>query len=476
MGIPAVEDGCTRRVAEHRWPRVVARGHRHVVVTCKNVRDRARWKIAAVLVAAAIAVAVSIGGCQQAAKDPVTLTFLDPEWSHDSRDRDAAHEQVLTDFTRETGIRVTHLPAPENSPAQLALARDLLKRGAVTPDVYGIDVVWPGILSDYLIDLSPPFAAEAKAADSELIANYTVRGKLVAMPYHSNVGVLFYRTDLLEEYGFKEPPRTWDELENMALRIQEGERAKGQKDFWGYAWPGAASEGLMCNALEWQVSEGGGRIVENDGRISVNNPKTIAAWKRTAHWLGRISPPTSLSYQEWDSSNAFATSGKVAFQRGWMSDYFIGNPVAYPVETQMGITSVPGGDAGRVGTFGGLGLAVSKSSQHQAEAITLVRFLLRKEAELEHQRATSQPPAFPVRFEIPTLLTAYAHLQATGGKPGAHDVARPSTVTAEKYDEVSRAYVEALHSVLEGKVKAETAAAALETQLEQITGFSAVKR
>jgi trehalose/maltose transport system substrate-binding protein len=427
------------------------------------------------LVAALVAAAIAVGACRQAPKDPVTLTFLDPEWSHDSRERDAAYEQVLLDFTKETGIRVTHLPAPENSPAQLALSQDLLKKSAATPDVYGIDVVWPGILSDYLIDLNPYFETEVKADDSEMIANFTVKGKLVAMPYHSNVGVLFYRADLLDKYGFKEPPRTWDDLEKMAERIQDGERSRGQKDFWGYAWPGAATEGLMCNAMEWQVSQGGGHIIESDGTISVNNPRTIAAWNRAAHWMGRISSPTALSYQEWDSTNAFVTSGKAAFQRGWESDYFISNPVPYVVGKQSGVTSVPGGKDGRTGTFGGLGLAVSKASQHQAEAIALVRFLLRKEAELEHQRAISEPPTFPARFELPTILTAYQHLQVTGGKPGAHAVARPSTVTGEKYEEVSRTYVESLHAVLEGNVNAETAVAALEKQLEQITGFGATK-
>ncbi len=386
------------------------------------------------LAAALFAAALIGGGCRQAPKEPVTLTFLDPEWSHDSRERDAAHEQILSNFTKETGIRVTHLPAPENSPAQLALARNLLKKATATPDVYGIDVVWPGILSDYLIDLRPYFPAEVKADDPEMIANNTVKGKLVAMPYHSNVGVLFYRADLLDKYGYKAPPRTWDELEKMAQRIQDGERAKGQKDFWGYAWPGAPTEGLMCNSIEWQESQGGGHVVESDAKISVNNPKTIAAWTRAAHWMGRISSPTVLSYHEWDSTNAFVTSGKAAFQRGWESDYFISTPVAYVVGKQSGVTSVPGGENGRAGTIGGLGLAVSKSSQHQAEAITLVRFLLRKEAELEHQRETSQPPAFPARFDLPTILKAYQRLQGTSGEPGAHVGAGAGlrTVTGEQ--------------------------------------------
>lgn len=412
-------------------------------------------------------------GCHQPAKEPVTLTFLDPEWSHDSRERDASHEQVLADFTKETGIRITHLPAPENASSQLELTENLLKKGATTPDVYGIDVIWPGILSEYFVDLKPYFAEESQSSDSELIANYTVNGRLVAMPYHSNIGVLFYRTDLLEKYGYRAPPRTWDELEKMATRIQAGERAKGQKDFWGYVWPGAVGEGLICDAMEWQASTDAGHIVEPDGKVSVNNPNTIRAWKRATRWLGTISPPTSLSYQEWDSWNAFWTSGRAAFLRGWESDYFIANPVSYPFNDRSGLTSLPGEKDVRVGTLGGLGLAVSRSSKHQTEAIALVRFLLKKEAELDQQRATATPPKFPARFEVPTILTAYIHQQQSGGVSGAHAVTRPSTVTGRKYDAVSAAYVESLHSVLERKVDAETAAASLQKQLTEIMASSA---
>jgi trehalose/maltose transport system substrate-binding protein len=431
-------------------------------------------KLRASFVTAIACLTVFLAGCQQAVKEPVTLTFLDPEWSHDSRERDASHEEVLTDFTKETGIRVTHLPAPENAGAQLDLTRSLLKKGAPTPDVYGIDVIWPGMLSEYLVDLKPYFSVESQGADPELIANYTVKGRLVGMPYHSNIGVLLFRTDLLQKYGYREPPRTWDELEKMATRIQAGERSKGQKDFWGFVWTGAADEGLFCDALEWQASKGGGRIVDADGKVSVDNPNTIRAWKRVAHWIGTISPATALSYQEWDSANAFWTSGRAAFFRGWQSDYFIANPVGYRFLPQSGITSVPGDKATlRVGTLGGLGLAVSRSSQHQAEAIALVRFLLKKEAELDQQRAGATQPKFPVRFEIPTILTAYVHQQETGGLPGAHVVARPSTVTGDRYSAISAAYVLALHSVLERKVDAETAAASLQKELSQIMTSSA---
>jgi trehalose/maltose transport system substrate-binding protein len=213
--------------------------------------------------------------------------------------------------------------------------------------------------------------------------------------------------------------------------------------------------------------------VEPSGKVSVNNPNTIRAWERAARWVGSISPPSAVSYQEWDASNAFWTSGRAAFFRGWISDYFISHPVAYPFEEHSGLTSIPGGAAARVGTLGGFGLAVSRTSVHQAQAIELIRFLLRKEADLEDVRAHSEPPRRPELYQLPTMLKAYSRPTNFGGHPGSGVVARPSTVTGERYGAVSKAYVQALHSVLTGEVKAGPAAAALEKELVGITGLEA---
>ena len=143
-----------------------------------------------------------------------------------------------------------------------------------------MDLIWSGALAGDLLDLRPYFANEVSAIDPRLLPSYIVDGKVLAIPNAVQVGVLEYRADLLRQYGYDHPPRTWAELEKMAQRIQAGERAKGKKDFWGYVWQGAAAEALTCNALEWQASEGGGRIIEDDRTISVNNPATIRAWRR----------------------------------------------------------------------------------------------------------------------------------------------------------------------------------------------------
>jgi trehalose/maltose transport system substrate-binding protein len=70
---------------------------------------------------------------------------------------------------------------------------------------------------------------------SELIAANTVNGRLLVLPAELDEGVLSYRADLVRKYGYRAPPKTWEEIEVMARRIQSGERATGNKDFWGFA-------------------------------------------------------------------------------------------------------------------------------------------------------------------------------------------------------------------------------------------------
>ena len=100
-------------------------------------------------------IVLSLGGCRHPAQEPVTLTFLDPEWSHDLTERNVLPDERLQEFTRQTGIRVKHLPAPETALDQLGMAQELLRKGSSSPDVSGVDVIWPGTLSEDLIDLKP---------------------------------------------------------------------------------------------------------------------------------------------------------------------------------------------------------------------------------------------------------------------------------------------------------------------------------
>jgi trehalose/maltose transport system substrate-binding protein len=421
--------------------------------------------------AALLALIFALIGCQKPV-EPVTISFLDPEGLQDLGDRRMVSDTAIREFTAETGIRVNHLPTPQDNRAQVQLVRDLLQSGASTPDVYGIDSIWPGMFAEYLIDLRPYFPVETADIDSDVLAAYTIDGKLTGIPYHPNSGVLYYRADLLRKYGYKAPPRTWDDLEQMAVKIQKGERAEGKKDFWGFVWPGTTRESLSHIGTEWQVTQGGGHTIESNKKITVNNPNAIRAWERGAHWLNWISPPGIPSYTEWDVSNMFWIAGNAAFARGW-SDYFERHPPDEPFRQDAGVTSVPHGSGPRVSALGGWALGVSRFSLHQAEAIRFVAFLRKKQRDLELERAKSGMPWKRLELvELPKLLDeAYPWARRRGDQPGGILIARPSAASGAKYEDVSKAYTEAVHSVLTHESTAPAAAAKLEKELVQITGF-----
>ena len=399
--------------------------------------------------------------------EPVTLTLLE-EWS--SKTFSEARQQELQQFTRETGIRVSLLPSPDSARQRLALWRELLGTGASGPDVYGIDVIWPGMLAEYFVDLKPYFANEVSLQFPAIAAGYTVDDKLVALAYRADIGLLYYRTDLLRQYGYRGPPRTWDDLEIMAARIQAGERAKGKKEFWGFVWQGAADEGLTCNALEWQAAEGGGRIIEENQAISVNNPQTIRAWQRAAHWIGRISPPGVVGYREWDSLNVWV-AGDAAFMRHWPSAYVDSQAAGSPIRDKFDAAMLPGGKSGRVGTLGGWGLAVSRFSAHSHEALELVRYLTRRDVQVNRFRVLSQPPTLSELYNSPEVLESNTRFDVLSQAFRIGMVSRPSNVSGKKYQDVTDAYIQAVHSVLTGEKSAPEAAAALENELVQTTGF-----
>jgi trehalose/maltose transport system substrate-binding protein len=407
-------------------------------------------------------------GCARpAVHEPVTLTLLDQEWT--TKTFSERRQEELQQFTRETGIQVKLLPSPEAVREQLTFWRESLARGASGPDVYGLDVIWPGMLAEYFIDLKPYFENEISAHFPAIVASYIVDNKLVAIPHYGNIGVLYYRTDLLRQYGYGAPPKTWDELERMAARIQAGERAKGRTDFWGFVWQGAG-EGLTCNALEWQASDGGGRIIEADKTISVKNPQAIRAWQRAARWVGSISPPGVVGYKEWDSLNAWIT-GDAAFMRNWPIASVDSQAAGSPIRDKFDIALLPGGKAGRVGTLGGSGLAVSRFSAHPREALELVRFLTRKDVLVQRSRVLSQPPTLPELYDLAEVREYNPRFDLLNQAFRTGIVLRPSNITGKNYDVIADAYIQALHSVLTGQKRASEAAAALETELVRITGF-----
>lgn len=405
---------------------------------------------------------------------PVTLTFVG--WGPASVTESETARGVIAEFSRKTGIQVRYIAGPESMTDRLQLYLHWLEKKSPTPDVYYVDIVWPSLLADEMIDLKPYLEKETQALWPASVEDHTVNGKLVAMPYNVEVGVLHYRTDLLKKYGYRHPPETWDELAKMAAKIQAGERAAGNKNFWGFVWQGAAYEGLTCDALEWEASSGGGKMIEDDGTITVNNPQTIKALKMAKSWIGTISPPSEVAFLENDSRNVW-DEGNAAFRRDWV---WRGSPAGKAPRNRVAglfnISHLPTGTGGySASILGGQSLAVSKYSEHPREAIELVRYLTTRDTQLELWRQESMLPAIREFYEDPQYLALRPDLQEMKDLLTGGTIARPSTVTGKHYDEVSHAYFTAVHSVLTGETTAEQAMANLELELVRITGFKTGK-
>jgi trehalose/maltose transport system substrate-binding protein len=365
-------------------------------------------------------------------------------------------------WARESGNSVRLVSTPNSAGERLALYQQLLAAGSPDIDVLQIDVVWPGILARHLLDLAP-YAGDRPAAHfAALVANDTVRGRLVAMPWFADVGLLYYRKDLLRKHGVA-PPRTWRELAAAAKRIQDAERAAGKARMWGFVWQGRAYEGLTCDALEWIASQGGGRIVEPDGTISVDNPRTASALADAARWVGSISPRGVLNYAEEEARGVFQ-SGNAVFMRNWPYARALAESEGSPVRGLVGVAALPAG----AGVLGGAQLAVSRYSRHPRLAASLVMALTGRAEQKRRALAGGFNPTLPALYRDAEIRRANPYYDVMA-QALARAVARPAAVTGTRYNRVSSAFANAVHAVLAGQADAATALRSLEGQLMRIS-------
>src|SRR5215467_5744744 len=151
-----------------------------------------------------------VSGCRKPAPAPLTVTFLGA-WCLQPDEVPRA-EREFREFTRETGIAIQHSPVPEalfsslDPPAQLDLLRKVLQEGGPSPDVLGIDVIWPAILEDHLIDLRPDLAPELSSQDPQLVSTHTVKGEGGALPLTPPVALLRFKTNSFGKEGEQQPP------------------------------------------------------------------------------------------------------------------------------------------------------------------------------------------------------------------------------------------------------------------------------
>lgn len=420
-----------------------------------------------VLRAQSVGAQASPGASPEAAK-PAGWSIVTPEWLRtdlagstvnvvlSSDGPGAPFDQAMSDhFAQATGATVNYIKGAESATDRLTFYSQTFAAESSDVDAAMIDVIWPGTLAIHSVDLSQQLQ-ELQEAGAEffdrIVQNNTVNDQLVGIPWYTDAGLLYYRTDLLEKYGLSAAPATWQELQDMATQIMEGE-VGANSAFAGFTFQGSAYEGLTCNGLEWQYSNGGGTIVDENAEVTVSNDQAKAAIELAKGWVGTIAPSAVTGYKEEDSRGVWQ-GGNAAFHRNWPYVYSISAADDSDLQGKFDIAQLPKGDgegATNAATLGGWQMMVSKYSQNQDAAKEFAKFACSPEVQKARAIERSLLPTIGGLYQDADVLAANPFFEQLFDVFSSGSVARPSTATADLYPQVSVAYFTKLNEILTGQ-------------------------
>ena len=216
-------------------------------------------------------------------------------------------------------------------------------------------------------------------------------------------------------------------------------------------------------------SFGGGTIVDGKGKVTINNPKAVAAIKLAASWIKNVAPEGVLNYAEEEARGAFQ-SGNAVFMRNWPYAWALSQAPDSPTKGKVGVSALPKGgpDGKNTGTLGGWNWAVNKYSKNTKAAVDLAKYLTSPEEQKRAAIEVSFNPTIPALYKDKDILAKnpfIGELLSTF----TNAVARPSRVTGSKYNQVSSEFWNAVHETLSGKSQAEESLAKLEKTLTRLS-------
>ena len=328
------------------------------------------------------------------------------------------------------------------------------------------DVIWPAqfAVNGWISDLSDKFKDSGAFLPGPIQAA-TYDGKLYAVPWYTDAGLLYYRKDLLEKSGYSAPPKTWDELQEMAAKV-----TKDQNIDNGFVFQGDEYEGGVCNGCEYIWTYGGNILDPDDStKVIIDSPEAAAglAEERSMVATG-TSPKAVLQYQESESEGNFLT-GEAVFMRIWPSTYALAGTSDFPdvKKDMIGIAPIPTDKPGdpSYSTLGGWNFMINAQSELQDEAWEFTKWMTEPEQLVSNAKVGSKLPVRKSLYNDPEVLDNVP--VARLGKEAIIDNSRPRPVSPY-YSDVSLELAEQFNSCLGGDVSPEEAVATLQKDLQQI--------
>lgn len=356
----------------------------------------------AALATAGAALGTSLLPRRSRAADRTKITFASANFY--GRETIAQVVDVYNQSQGKVHVTFVQLPPPSSSTqVHQALVQQLARRNG-TPDVFTQDVIWIAEFASagWALPLDAYFG---KAVQSQyfpgLIQACTFNGKLTALPWHVDSGMLYYRKDLLAQAGAP-VPTTWQELTETAQKIQKAGGAK-----FGYLWQGKQAEVLVCDMVE-VVGSAGGAILAPDGKtVLVAEPPAVQGVQflhDTIH-TSKISPQDVLSWDEEPSRGPF-TAGEAVFLRNWSYVYKIAqDPSASSVVDKVGVAPLPHFPGHQsAACLGGYQYGVNAHTRNRDAAIDFITWMSSPETQLRFATGLGLAPTRPSVFDQPALI------------------------------------------------------------------------
>ena len=327
------------------------------------------------------------------------------------------------------------------------------------PDLFLMDVVWlkQFIESGWLLPLDQLLVDTNFSVNNffpSVINSVDKSGnKLYALPVFLDVGLLYYRKDLLTKFGFSGPPETWNQLVNESEIIQTKER-KTNKDFYGFLWQGAQYEGLICDFVEFISSNGGG-ILKN-GTIKLNTPENIYALKFMRDLIHnyKISPENTYTDMKEEEVRRGFQNGNALFERNWSYAYKLHNSKDSRVKGKTGMAVLPHfKDHQSASALGGWHIGISKYSDQKEKALQFIKYVTSYKIQKNLFTSVGWNPGRKDVYFDKELQKKYQQIKILY-EAFQHAVARPMLPYYSEVSDIIQRYV---NQCLAGKISPEDA-------------------
>ncbi len=304
-------------------------------------------------------------------------------------------KQFNKDYRGKINLRVIRGPLETEAMSDLAISSLLL--GKAPFDVLLMDVTWlpKYAAAGWMVPLENNFNPQ----DVESLAKgaregNSYNGHLYRWPLTSDMGLLYYRTDLMDR-----PPETPEDLVSVSQSLQ-----KDQKVEWGYVWQGRQYEGLSCVYLEMIDGFGGDWLQPKSNQIGLNSKPGIeaSAWLQSLIDQG-VSPKAVTNYAEPEALQSFKV-GDAAFMRNWPYAWAELQKTDSAVKGNVGITTMVAKPGHSTATLGSWGLTVLKGSSHIDASIEAIRFLTSESSQKQLFQKYGYTPTMQSVFDDPQLL------------------------------------------------------------------------